>query len=181
MSSPLHGAGYLRPPKRSGTKEDLITAVSVLDYNPLTGLFTWKVRRGSAVAGGVAGYLNQKGYVVIMLGGKCIYAHRLAWELTFNESPREVDHINGDRSDNRICNLRNSSRSENSLNTGISERNKSGIKGVCFNKKYKTWQAYGSKNGKQVNLGQFKDINDAISARSEFVNNNYSPKFYRES
>jgi len=152
-----------------------------LSYNPESGVFTWKIYRSRlARAGSVAGSLQSKGYIQISIEGRPYFAHRLAWILINNSLPEEVDHINGVRSDNRISNLRNSSRKENSLNTGISKRNKSGIKGVSFNKRDNAWQAYGSVNGKGVHLGQFKNIEDAITARKKFVAEKYNRQFYRE-
>ncbi|MCX3078411.1 HNH endonuclease [Klebsiella michiganensis] len=153
-----------------------------LSYDPDSGFFTWKVYRSRlARPGNVAGSLHSKGYIIIMIEGKYHFAHRLAWILVNNSQPDEVDHINGVRSDNRISNLRNSSRRDNSLNTGLSKRNKSGVKGVSFNRRDNAWQAYASVNGKGFYLGQFKKIDDAISARDNFVAENYNHQFYRES
>lgn len=159
--------------------KDLIN--KYLSYNPESGVFTWKVYRSRlARAGSVAGSLHSKGYIQIAIEGRPYFAHRLAWILTYGSYPEEVDHINGVRNDNRICNLRDSSRKNNSLNTGLTRRNKSGIKGVSFNKRDNSWQANGSINGKGVHLGQFKNIDDAISARNKFVAEKYNRQFYRE-
>ncbi len=160
--------------------KDLIN--KYLCYDPNSGVFTWKVYRSRlARPGSIAGSLHSKGYIQIVIEGRPYFAHRLAWILVNNSHPDEVDHINGVRSDNRISNLRNSSRKDNSLNTGLTKRNKSGIKGVSFNARYNAWQSYGSINGKGIHLGQFKNIADAIAAREKFVAENYNHKFYRES
>jgi hypothetical protein len=80
----------------------------LLSYDPPTGVITWKVSRGRVKAGDVAGNASHRyGYVAIRINGKRYYAHRIAWELYYGEPPSQtIDHINGDTSDNRICNLR---------------------------------------------------------------------------
>jgi HNH endonuclease len=91
----------------------------VLEYDPDTGIFTWKVRVSTHVhAGDVAGYTDPKrGYVQIGLGG-CVYlAHRLAWLYMTGESPSlEIDHRNGVRHDNRWANLRLATSAQNKQN-----------------------------------------------------------------
>lgn len=79
----------------------------LLDYSPASGRFTWLTRRGRAAAGSVAGAIHKYGYQVIQIDGKGYGAHRLAWLYTHGSMPTAfVDHINGDRTDNRIENLR---------------------------------------------------------------------------
>jgi hypothetical protein len=91
----------------------------LLQYDPESGHFTWKVNSGGPKrAGTLAGVNNRIGYRVIRINQKLMYAHRLAWVwMTGEEAPVEIDHINGDKSDNRWVNLRASNRKENSLNT----------------------------------------------------------------
>lgn len=176
MSAPLSGEGYLRPPKEYPVDE----IKKLISYNPDSGCFTWLANRRAVKAGDIAGSVNSKGYVCICVLGSSYLAHRLAWVLFHGRIPKEIDHINGDRSDNRIRNLRDSCRAENALNTAISDRNSSGTKGVAYNKKYKLWQAYGSINGKGITIGSFKKLGDAIEARKKFVIENYNSEFYRE-
>lgn len=80
----------------------------LLHYDPVTGRFTWLTRvRSDIPAGSEAGSFCDQGYRVILIGGKAYRAHRLAWLLTHGEWPRgDVYHVNRDRSDNRIANLR---------------------------------------------------------------------------
>ena len=87
----------------------------VLDYQPATGAFTWKA--GTRLAGEVAGAVNKRGYIVIQVDGRKHYAHRLAWAHVHGEFPSgEVDHVNRDRRDNRLSNLREATRFGNNRN-----------------------------------------------------------------
>jgi hypothetical protein len=79
----------------------------LLDYSPASGQFTWLTTRGRAGAGSVAGAIHKYGYQVIQIDGKGYGAHRLAWLFIYGDFPEVIDHINGDRADNRIENLRN--------------------------------------------------------------------------
>jgi hypothetical protein len=119
-------------------------AAELLRYDPDTGVLTWK----SAVspqraAGSVAGTRRPDGYSRIKLDGRLYLAHRLAWLLTHGTCPKEIDHISGDRSDNRIANLRAASRSQNS-------QNRSGVKGVTLHRG--KWEARIVVNGKRIHI-----------------------------
>jgi len=82
-----------------------------------------------------------------------------------NSSKIKIDHINGNRSDNRLCNLRIATHSQNLWNMGRHKtRNKSGYKGVCLDKRRGTWKAEISKNRKRVYLGDFKTKKEAALA-----------------
>lgn len=138
---------------------------SLFNYERETGEFICKAwRGGTARAGSVAGSLN-KGYLLITIDGKRYRAHRLAWLYVHGCMPKEIDHINGNRSDNRIINLRNVTRSENSKNHCVPSNNKSGVMGVYWNKAASKWQAYIKLNGKPRYLGVFADKFDAICSR----------------
>ena len=128
---------------------------SVLNYNPDSGVFTRKKRTSNSVAiGDVAGGVNSIGYVTISLLNKRFSAHRLAWMYMNGSMPNgEIDHINRVRDDNRICNLRDVTSKQNSRNTGLSNRNTSGYKGVSYDKKRELWTATMSINGKSTYLG----------------------------
>jgi hypothetical protein len=136
----------------------------LLEYNPETGALTWK-KWGRKANGGVAGVLNEKGYRRIEFKGIKYRAHRIAWFLYYGEEPQnEIDHINGCKSDNRICNLRLADQFQNAWNKKISKLNKSGIKGVHFHGRHKKWVARIEANKKAYHLGYFDDLNKAAIA-----------------
>lgn len=136
----------------------------LLDYNPETGIFTWKVyRQGVKGIGSVAGYLNKAGYIKIMINGKFYQAHRLAWFYIHGEWPKNyIDHINGQKDDNRIENLRDVSRNQNQQNRNC-HRNGHLI-GTTFNKHAKKWQSQIVINGKQKHIGLFETEQEAHEA-----------------
>ena len=134
------------------------TLKSLLDYNAETGWFRWRERRGCSHAGKVAGTRDKKGYWNIMIFRRQYKAHRLAWFYVHGEWPDgEIDHINWVKNDNRICNLRVVTHSENMQNTRRQD------KGVTFKRGY--WRARISLNKHQIFLGHFKNKEDAIAAR----------------
>jgi len=115
---------------------------NLIDYDPLIGEFRWKVdRRGGEKKGNLSGW-ESSGYLVITVFGKDYRAHHLAWLFCHGELPvGEVDHKNGNRSDNRIANLRLATRAENACNRGASSNNTSGWCGVHFSKAAEKYQA----------------------------------------
>lgn len=138
---------------------------ALLEYDPASGVFHWKIRphRGRTLAGALAGSLNRDGYRVIMIKNRAYMAHRLAWLHVHGEWPRnEVDHANRIRSDNRIANLREATRTQNRANTTIRRNNTSGFKGVTLLKK--PWRARIKVNGKIIELGKFKTAEEAHAA-----------------
>lgn len=139
---------------------------SKLNYNAETGIFTWKVNanRRLAKTGDVAGGLNNLGYHRITLQSKTYLSHRLAWLYVYGYMPKVIDHINGNPSDNRICNLRIATFAENSFNAKLSSKNKTGLKGICWNKFAKKWMAYIRTNNENNHLGYFDDFFNACCA-----------------
>lgn len=143
----------------------------LFSYSEETGLFTRLVRisrRGKT--GDIAGCVGSNGYVNIGIKKKYYFAHRLAWLYFYGEFPKKnIDHINGNPTDNRISNLREATFEENSRNVGITKRNNSGFKGVYFVKKRKKWASRCSLNKKEVYLGSFNTAEDAAKAYQEFA------------
>lgn len=139
----------------------------LLDYDPGTGVFTWRVSRGNAKSGSVAGSKNGQGYLQIMVDGKRYKSHRLAWLYVHGKFPPEhIDHINRARADNRIANLRLATSSENPQNQRKRRNNTSGVVGVHWHKKLGKWQAYIMSNGRGIHLGYYGTIEEAAAARA---------------
>ena len=139
----------------------------LLSYDPATGVFVWiKARARQVLVGSVAGTVGERGYRRIIIKGKNYRAHRLAWLYVYGEWPdSELDHINRDKLDNRISNLRIVTRSENLQNTDIRKNNTSGTKGVWLNKIRQKWVASVTINNKYKHLGHFDTIEEAIAVR----------------
>lgn len=149
--------------------ELLEIANSKYHYDKETGNFIRKNNGGFGTKkGDIAGTVKDNGYVCIDINGKKIYAHRLAIAFTTGEFPDcEVDHINRDKTDNRLCNLRVVTAFDNSKNKGMQSNNKSGVTGVYYNKKGKCWVAQLRYNHKTIYLGQSKDKDKAINIRKK--------------
>lgn len=133
--------------------KDLLTldqARCALDYDPLTGVFRWRV--GRRLAGKVAGAKTNHGYIRINVDHKLRYAHRLAWLITYGEWPSFVDHINGQRDDNRIANLRSTTNQNNVRNRRGHGRY---LKGVSFEKRTLRWVAQICVDYRRIGLGTF--------------------------
>ncbi|ABK00200.1 HNH endonuclease [Xanthomonas phage Xop411] len=143
-------------------------ADKLLAYEPETGVLTWKVpRNGTKGVGSVAGHIHSRGYIHVKVHGKLYKAHRLAWLISTGAWPsKQLDHINGQRDDNRIENLRECTKAENQQNQGKRSDNTSGIQGVCWHKQTGKWYARIWVNGKQINLGLFNSIDEAAQARA---------------
>lgn len=137
----------------------------LLHYDPDSGVFTWKLTRGRANAGDKAGYLRAIGYVVIRFGGRHEYAHRLAWVwMTGEQPPKEIDHINGNRGDNRWTNLRASSPSHNMQNVrkAWSHNKSTGLLGAYRNGR--RFRAVIRANGRNLFIGAFDTADEAHAA-----------------
>jgi len=129
------------------------TIRSLLDYDPDTGIFRWKVTGTGRKVSQIAGGINNEGYLKIGINYRIYFAHRLAWLIYYGYLPKELDHINRNKSDNRICNLRECNRSQNNANT-LPYKNRK-YKGICFDKrcgKYRVQIGYKKEN---YYLGRF--------------------------
>lgn len=135
----------------------------LLDYNPSTGLFHWRASLGSrAQKGRSAGTINSRGYIKICIDGSQYLAHRLAWLHANGGWPlQNIDHINGSRTDNRLCNLRDVAQGLNLQNqrTARADNKNSGMLGV--RKFGGRWGACITVNKKRIHLGLFDTAQQA--------------------
>lgn len=144
-------------------------AASQLLYIPASGALIWLAKTGDSpevmrwnkrYAGKDAGCVDERGYlrVVILVNGRKqkIRGHTLAWFIVHGAVPSgEIDHINGVRSDNRIANLRQVSRSENQRNKGLQKNSSTGYVGVTRSRGRDKWEAYGRDGDRRIYLGLF--------------------------
>lgn len=160
---PLPSQGYLK---------------SRFDYDPETGVLTWRDREGddpkvkswnTRYAGKPAGTrwkknAGRQSSLVVSINKQLCQAHRVIWMMATGEQPIEVDHINGDATDNRWGNLRNISHARNMRNLKKKKNNTSGVTGVLVDKKTGKYIARIQFNNKQIRIGTFTCIKAAEEA-----------------
>ena len=136
-----------------------------LSYNPETGVFFRRIKLGKNTKLGVCGTLDSQGYVQVGVDGKHYRAHRLAWFWMTGDWPEhQIDHINGVRHDNRWSNLREACNAENMRNRGKTQINKTGFKGVSFNKSAGKFVAQITEDYKNTYLGIYTTAEGAARA-----------------
>lgn len=138
---------------------------NILDYNGETGEFTWArgVKSCKVKPGQKAGHVDDTGYLKIGIEGRLYKAHRLAWLHVHGEWPTDcLVHINGEALDNRLCNLREASRSDSHKNR--KEQREPWSLGASWHKRSQRWQARIKIDGKQFYLGYFEDMAGAHAA-----------------
>jgi hypothetical protein len=163
---------------------DPVTLRELLDYDPIKGSFVWLKRDrtwfasdrlydswNTEFAGSPAlTNLTDNGYLRGTILQQTYLAHRVAYAICFGWC-REIDHINGVRTDNRIVNLRSVTKSENARNQPLKSNNSSGVVGVSRGKD--CWRAEITVQGKVIRLGNFHFFTDAVEAR-RLAENKYS-------
>jgi hypothetical protein len=118
--------------------------------------------------GKLAGTLDQKGYRSVKIKNVSVKCHRVVFKMFNGYLPKIIDHIDGNRSNNRIENLREATPSQNVWNSKTQSNSKSGVKGVCWHKQKKKWMASCAVNRRIFYLGYFDDINDAVKVLESF-------------
>jgi hypothetical protein len=108
---------------------------------------------------------NSNGYTLISVNKVQCGAHRLVWIYHYGHPPQQIDHINHDRSDNRVENLRSVNNQENNKNCPIRSTNTSGVTGVSWNAQRNKWQAFITVDGRAKSLGKYTNMSDAVAAR----------------
>ena len=141
----------------------------LLNYCPETGIFTRAITTGYRCchkAGDVVGTTRREGYVFVGIQCRQYAAHRLAWVIMHGRWPdADIDHIDGNKSNNRFVNLREATRSENNQNISVSRKhNETKLLGVSFRKDTKKFQARIYVYGKAIKLGCFATAEEASSA-----------------
>jgi hypothetical protein len=151
----------------------------LLAYNPDTGELFWRHRdrkwfiddRSAKIwntrfSNKAAFTATRRGYFCGRIFDTAYQAHRICWAIHYGVWPDKfIDHINGDRSDNRIENLRHATSAENGRNKSLLCNNSSGHHGVSYLKDRMKWYASIKVNGKTIGLGKFESKPDAIAAR----------------
>lgn len=144
-------------------------ARELVSYNPETGVFVWRVQRNGTFRNKDSiGWVDSHGYRLLGMDGRKYKAHRVAWLLVYGEWPKsQLDHINRDRADNRIANLREVTNAENGQNAKPRTDGKSGVVGVHFLKNCNRWWAYINTNRERVTVGYFESFEEAVAARAD--------------
>ncbi len=136
------------------------------DYNEESGVMLWKKKKGRAKKGDIVGSSKTNGYLNVMIKRKSYLVHRIAWLMTYESFPEEqIDHINHNRFDNRMANLREVGYKENSQNRTRRNNNTSGISGVRWDNRHLRWTANIGVDYKRIHLGSFVEFSDAVNAR----------------
>ena len=151
----------------------------LLHYDEETCVFTWITSpRNNVPAGKIAGTYDKNGYLRILYKGKLYMGHWLAWLYVYGKWPdNEIDHINGNPSDNTILNLRDVTRKQNMENKKVYKNSKTGYPGVTWHSRDKKWNVRIGHYGKRISLGYFDDLNEAISVRIKAENETYTHNF----
>jgi hypothetical protein len=127
----------------------------LLHYDQDTGIFTWLTSNGNCKSKTIAGYLHPLGYVDIQINKKHYKSHRLAWLYTHGKWPSKfIDHINGIKNDNRLCNLREATLGQNTWNTP--SRSASKVKGLYWIPSRNRYKISFYVDGKPKHFGYFK-------------------------
>jgi len=137
----------------------------VFSYDPETGEIVYKVDTLRNSVGDIATYHHTGGYENICINTENLLAHRIIFLYMEGYLPDFVDHINHNRKDNRWVNLRAASRLENNVNTSLSKNSATSVNGVSIHKPTNKFRAYINKNYKQIHLGLFDTLEEAIAAR----------------
>jgi len=150
----------------------------VLTYNPLTGKLFWKMRVGArGFPGQEAGHFDSHhGYMNVQVKGRGYRSHRVAWLLYYGDWPEgQIDHINGNKVDNRIVNLRDVTQRQNLFNKPPYTKTTSRFKGVSYRADNNTWRAVIQRDGKSVSIGHFLCEREAALAYNYKAENLFGP------
>lgn len=139
----------------------------IISYDPESGDLKYLQSRGPVKSGSVIKRVSNRGYITVKILGKTYQAHRVAWLIHYGEWPVTIDHINRDRTDNRLVNLRNATQQQNMCNVPRKINNTSGVRGVSWKSQSRKWQVEVKADGKRYYLGSYADIEFAELVASE--------------
>ena len=150
--------------------QDLIELQKQLleDFEYKDGELFWKKRGSGRVLGKKVGVANKAGYITMYYRFKTRLVHRSIFLIHHGYLPKILDHIDGNKQNNRIENLREATDAQNRANSKTPITSKTGIKGVCWLKREQRYFAYCMVNGKRYELGVFKEIEKATTKVKEF-------------
>lgn len=139
----------------------------VFNYDLDSGKLTYKFTNSLGKCGEDASCKHNEGYLITRIGGKYYLTHRIIFMYMTGKFPKFIDHINHIRDDNRWCNLKEATILQNNKNTSLSKNSKTKCNGVSFHKQKNKFRAYIMINYKQIHLGLFETIEEAIEARNQ--------------
>ena len=135
-------------------------------YEPETGFLRWRDARSNVIKNSKAGCKNNEGYLLVTINSKSHRVHRVIWIYVFGYIPDgfHMDHISGNKADNRLSNLRLANESQNQQNRPAPQNNTSGYRGVTWHKQAGKWMARICLDRKRVCLGLFETAEEAYEA-----------------
>lgn len=145
----------------------------VIGYDPATG-FMYNLKTGNS-----AGYATDDGYIRVTIGDRKYMAQRLAWLYVYGTWPSLVDHINGDRSDNRINNLREVTQAQNQANSKVHCNNKTGVSGLTWDRHNSKWKVSVRIGGGRRVVKRFADLHEA-RAFNMYLRGTHHGEYLRE-
>ena len=156
----------LNNPKHEKFAQELSKEIArireLFSYDGEAGHLVRLVSQGKVKKGKIAGCLRSDGYLSVRFDKKGYLAHRLIWALVYGEWPVEIDHINGNRADNRLQNLRLATKSQNQANKGIQKNNTSGFKGVTRTR-FGKWRVQIQWKAKLMHFGHHSSKEEAAA------------------
>lgn len=140
----------------------------LFDYDAETGVFKWLVdKKPRGKAGEVAGCYAEGDYLRLSVDGKLCLGHQMAWLWAHGTVPPMIDHIDGDKHNNALSNLRAANHKRNAQNMKRAATNKSGCTGVSWDKRRGKWRATIVVDQRHRELGRFDNLDEAVAMRKQ--------------
>jgi len=139
------------------------------------GCLYWKINHKNAKKGSEIKAKSSHGYKVVTVNGKQHKVHRIIWQMNYGNLPKLIDHIDGNKENNKLCNLRPASVQQNQCNRKLQSNNTSGVKNVVYDRFRDKWKVQIVSNGKLISIGRYDDLEAAelvaILAREKYHGN----------